>query len=170
MLAMHYRIPLVDAEALAAIRDRVAERGPLFDGMDGLAHKFFLLDALQPTYATFYLWRDERAAQRFLDGPFFAHLAQHFGRPRVHLTLPRKIVLPREEPREAWLVLAEADAMPHAPQRPRIDTMHPEHGRYLSLAFTGDWPGRRFEVLYHARGTDALDRPLSSDAVGFAVI
>ena len=170
MLAMHYRITLAGSDALAAVRRRVVERGPLFDGMDGLAHKFFLIDAAQPTYATFYLWRDEAAAQRFLHGPFFAHLVQHFGRPKVHLTLPQKIVLPKQDPSYAWLVIAEPEAMPYAPKRPRIDTLHPERGRYLSLAFTDDWPGRRFELLYHARGTAALDRPLLSDAIGFAIL
>jgi hypothetical protein len=170
MLSMHYRIALAGADAVAAVRRRVEERGPLFDGMDGLAHKFFLIDQAQPTYATFYLWRDEAAARRFLQGPFFAHLVEHFGRPKVHLTLPQKVVLPKQEPHEAWLVYAEAAAMPFAPQSPRIDTVHPEHGHYLSLAFTGDWPGRRFDILYHACGTAALDRPLVSDAIGFAMI
>jgi len=170
MIAMHYRIALAGSDAVAAVRRRVEERGPLFDGMHGLAHKFFLIDQTRPTYATFYLWRDEAAAQHFLQGPFFAHLVEHFGRPEVHLTLPRKVVLPKQEPREAWLVHAEADAMPVAPKSPRIDTVHPEHGRYLSLAFTGDWPGRRFEILYHARGPAALDRPLMSDAIRFAII
>ena len=61
----------------------------------------------------------------------------------MHLTLPQKIVLPKEEPRDAWLVIAEPEAMPYAPKHPRIDTLHPERGRYLSLAFTSDWPGRR---------------------------
>jgi hypothetical protein len=170
MLSMHYRIALAGPDAVASVRRRVAERGPLFDGMDGLAHKFFLIDELQPTYATFYLWRDEAAARRFLEGPFFAHLVEHFGRPKVHLTLPQKIVLPAQEPSQAWLIHAEAEALPYAPQSPRIDTIDPERGTYLSLAFTGDWPGRRFEILYHARGPAALDRPLMSDAISFAII
>jgi hypothetical protein len=170
MLAMHYRIALAGSDGVASVRRRITERGPLFDGMDGLAHKFFLIDALQPTYATFYLWRDEAAARRFLQGPFFADLVAHFGRPKVHLTLPQKIRLPEEEPRQAWLVHAEADAMPYAPRTPRIDTVDPERGDYLSLAFTGDWPGRRFDIAYHARGTAALDRHLASDAISFAII
>ena len=170
MIAMHYRIALAGSDGVAAVRRRVVERGPLFDGMEGLAHKFFLIDPARPTYATFYLWRDEAAAQGFLQGPFFADLVERFGRPKVHLTLPRKVVLPQQEPPEAWLVDAEADAMPFAPKSPRIDTLDPEHGRYLSLAFTSDWPGRRFEIVYHARGPAALDRPLLSDAVGFAIL
>jgi hypothetical protein len=47
MLAMHYKIPLSGPEAIATVRARAAERGPLFDGMDGLAHKLFRRNAGQ---------------------------------------------------------------------------------------------------------------------------
>ena len=167
MLAIHYCIPLADAESLAAVRRRVAERGRLFDGMEGLAHKFFLIDPVQPTYATYYLWRDSEAALRFLNGPFFAAVVESFGRPKVRLLLPQSVLLPEDAPRSAWLVHAEAEAMPAAPRQPRIDALDPASGEYLSLAFTGDWPGRRFDVAYHARGSAALDRTRMRDAVSF---
>ena len=93
MLAMHYQIALSGAEAVAAVRARAAERGPLFDGMAGLAHKLFLVDPADPCYATFYLWREPGAALDFLEGPFFAALAQSFGRPEVALLLTRAIEL-----------------------------------------------------------------------------
>ena len=170
MIAMHYSIALADADAVAEVRRRAESRGPLFDGMRDLAHKFFLIDPLRPAYATFYLWRDGDAAARFLAGPFFQAVVERFGRPKVHLLLPQKIVLPDFEPRQAWLINADAEAIPHAPPQPRIDALDPECGDYLSLAFTGDWPGRRFDIAYHARGSAALDRNLVRDSVDFAVI
>jgi hypothetical protein len=170
MLGLHYRIALPDHDAVQAVRRRVAERGTFFDGMAGLAHKFFLIDPVEPTYATFYLWRDEEAATRFLSGPFFADLVKSFGRPAVKLLLPQAIVLPDFEPREAWLIRAEPEALPYAPPQPRIDTLEPHCGDIVSLAFTPDWPGRRFEIAYHARGPAALDRNLVRDAVSFAIL
>ena len=94
MLAMHYKIPLSGPEAIAAVRARAAERGPMFDGMEGLAHKLFLIDPVDPCYATFYLWREPDAALAFLEGPFFAALSQTFGRPQVLLLLTRSTDLP----------------------------------------------------------------------------
>ena len=89
MLVMHYRIALSGdpADAAAAIRRRVAQRGHLFDGMPGLERKFFLLDPERPTYATLYLWREPGAALAFLRGPFFAAVIESFGRPEVRLLL-----------------------------------------------------------------------------------
>jgi hypothetical protein len=55
MLAMHDAIPLNGADQVATVRVRAAERGPWFDGMAGLGVKLFLLDPVDPCYATFYL-------------------------------------------------------------------------------------------------------------------
>jgi hypothetical protein len=64
------------------VRRRAAERGPLFDRMPGLAFKLFLVDPVDPCYATFYLWREPEAALAFLEGAFFAALSRRSGGPR----------------------------------------------------------------------------------------
>src|SRR5262245_56622341 len=94
MLAMHYKIRLEDEAAVAAVRRRAAERGPLFDGMKGLGEKLFLVDPVRPCYATFYLWEDPDAALAFLEGPFFKALSDTFGRPEVQLLLTKATALP----------------------------------------------------------------------------
>lgn len=152
MLAMHYLIPLDGAEAVAAVRHRAAERGPLFDGMPGLSEKFFLVDPVHPAYATFYLWHEPRAALGFLQGPFFAALSKTFGRPEVRLLLPSRVVLPSAEPASAVLADIAADS------GPAIAALDPISGRAVSLVFSRDTPGRQFDVMYHARGTGGPDR------------
>jgi heme-degrading monooxygenase HmoA len=155
MLAMHYRIPLSGAEAVAAVERRARERGPLFDGMPGLAHKFFLVDPVHPTYATFYLWQEAEAAHAFVTGPLFAALVEAFGRPEVRLLLTTAIDLPRTDPDGAVLVEGlAADA-----HGPRIDAIDPRDGAHLSLHFDDSIRGQRFRVPYHAQGTDATFRP-----------
>jgi hypothetical protein len=152
MLGMHYLIPLDGADAVAAVRRRAAERGPLFDRMEGLAEKYFLVDPADPTYATFYLWQDPRAALGFLQGSFFAALAETFGRPEVRLLLPSRIALPADEPASAVLAAIAPDS------GPAIATLDPISGHALSLVFSGNAPGRRFDVMYHARGGGGPDR------------
>jgi hypothetical protein len=147
MLAMHYLIRLDGAEAVAAVRRRAAERGPLFDRMDGLAEKFFLVDPVDPAYATFYLWRDPRAALAFLEGAFFAALSKTFGRPQVRLLLPHRLALPLDEPSTAVLTGMAAD------RGSAIATLDPSSGHALNLIFSPDVEGRRFDVMYHARGS-----------------
>lgn len=150
MIGMHYLIPLGCADAVAAVRRRAAERGPLFDGIKGLAEKFFLIDPAKPAYATFYLWHDPQAALGFLQGSFFAALAETFGRPEVRLLVPTRVALPPDEPAGAVL----ADVAPDS--GPAIATLDPINGRAFSLVFSRNAPGRRFDVLYHARGTGGL--------------
>ncbi len=163
MLAMHYRIPLdpqaeaSQADAVTALRRRAAERGPLFDGMPGLALKLFLVDPVRPTYATFYLWREAAAALRFLEGDFFANLSAAFGRPAVRLLLPRRIELPRQP--IASLALTETSANPmgsHEPAGSQIATLDPLDGTALAVHFDPAAGGRRFEIMYVAEGAVPL--------------
>ena len=151
MLAMHYKIPLSGPEAIAAVRARAAERGPLFDGMDGLAHKLFLIDPVDPCYATFYLWRRPDAALTFLEGPFFAALSQAFGRPQVVLLLTRSTELAFAA--GDAVVLDSRQGEPSGSEALRA--VDPKGGEILSLG--GGPHGRRFEVIYHARGAAAAD-------------
>ena len=146
MLAMHYKIPLSGPEAIATVRARAAERGPLFDGMEGLAHKLFLIDSVDPCYATFYLWREPDAALTFLEGSFFAALSQTFGRPQVVLLLTRATDLPFATGDTVVLDSRQGDSNGSESLR----AVDPKSGELLTL---GSGPhGRRFEVMYHARG------------------
>ena len=151
MLAMHYAIPLAGSEAVAAVRRRAAERGPLFDGLPGLARKLFLLDAAEPCYATFYLWRDADAALAFLDGTFFQALAAHFGRPDVRLLLSHATDLPFAA--GTSLRLAEG---PVRLAGGGVHATDPHTGDAITLTpAQAGTPGRRFEVMYHAVGAGA---------------
>ena len=146
MLAMHYAIPLKDAEQVAAIRIRAAERGPLFDRMDGLAKKLFLVDPVDPCYATFYLWRHAEAALGFLEGPFFKALSDSFGRPDVKLLLTTATELPFASG-EALRLQANAVVDTSSPVR----ALDPHNGDIFALA-PADAAGRYFEVMYRATG------------------
>lgn len=148
MLAMHYKILLADAQDVARVRARAAERGPMFDGMPGLAHKLFLVDPVDPCYATFYLWREPDAALRFLKGPFFAALSDTFGRPEVLLLLTEAQDLPPGLEREVSLA---AEPLAITPVNGTLDAIDPRDGSLVRLG-PGSAPGRRFEVMFHAKG------------------
>jgi hypothetical protein len=149
MLAMHYQIPLAGADSVAAVRTRAAERGPLFDDMPGLAHKLFLIDPVDPCYATFYLWQDADAARGFIEGPFFAALSSAFGRPKVFLLFTAATDLAFEAGDAVALEWRDAASPANAET---VDALDPRTGAILSLGPTGSG-GRRFEVMYHARGS-----------------
>jgi hypothetical protein len=147
MLAMHYAIPLKGADQLAAVRARAAERGPWFDGMAGLRAKLFLLDPIDPCYATFYLWCEANAALSFLEGPFFKALAETFGRPEVKLLLTTATDLP--------FAMGEALRLRSIPSDNALSlvrALDPRTGEVLGLA-PASAPGRQFDVMYRAVGT-----------------
>ncbi|MDB5365641.1 MAG: hypothetical protein JWM77_1568 [Rhodospirillales bacterium] len=150
MLLMRYDIPLEDAAQVAAVRARAAERGPRFDGMAGLDWKLFLVDPVEPCYATLYAWNDPAAATRFLDGPFFEALVASFGRPEVRLLLPRLVTPP---PRDLRHMTRTDDGADLAPDLSALD---PQDGAIFNARW-GDLgriaEGRRFEVMYLAHGS-----------------
>lgn len=146
MLAMHYAIALASADQVAAVRARVVERGPLFDGMAGLKVKLFLIDAANPCYATFYLWRDASAALDFLEGPLFRALCDAFGRPEVRLLLTRAIDLPFAAGETVGIGTDPAED-PSAP----IHAYDPGRGETVVLGRARP-SGRRFEIAYRAAG------------------
>lgn len=145
MLAMHYAIPLKDRDQVAAVRARVAERGPLFDGLPGLHVKLFLIDPADPCYAPFYLWREPDAALAFLSGDFFKSIIDTFGRPMVRLLISDARDLPFKSGEALRLRIG-----------PRVEAaaaiaFDPRHGEILSLS-PPHAPGRLFEIGYRAQG------------------
>ena len=151
MLVMHYRVALGGdpVEAAAVIRKRVAERGAFFDGMPGLERKFFLLDPVDPTYATLYLWREPEAALAFLQGPFFAAVIASFGRPVVRLLLPTAVELPASLPRSVTLSNEAQGVL----SGPRVQAIDPLDGSDFALSFAEAGRGQRFELLYTTRNS-----------------
>jgi hypothetical protein len=88
MLAKQYTIKLPADYDMAIVRQRVADRGHLFDDWPGLAFKAFLIServqgATANRYAPFYLWRDTSGTNEFLYGDGFAALEGSFGRPLI---------------------------------------------------------------------------------------
>lgn len=85
MIAMQYTIRLAGDYDLQLLRDRVARRKPLFDGLKGLVHKSYMFSSEQAIYAPFYVWENDDAARAFLISELFSDLVRTFGRPRVRL-------------------------------------------------------------------------------------
>jgi Domain of unknown function (DUF4865) len=83
MLAMQYSVRLTNDFDLGKVYERVAKRGPMFEGHPGLKHKFYLYDEEAHIYAPMYIWEDNQSAQSFLMENLFADVVQDFGRPRV---------------------------------------------------------------------------------------
>ena len=94
MIAMQYTFVFPDEYDMGSIRTRVAERGHLFDELDGLYEKAFLisekgvLGASQNSYAPLYLWNYNEAATNFLAGEKFRAVSNDFGRPIVQSWMP----------------------------------------------------------------------------------
>ncbi|WP_369978782.1 DUF4865 family protein [Xanthomonas bundabergensis] len=93
MIAMQYSIVLPADYDMAIIRRRIADKGPLLDGLPGLVFKAYLsadrrdpsLSSRSNLYAPFYLWRDAEAMHAFLAGAAFGALSESFGWPAVQL-------------------------------------------------------------------------------------
>lgn len=85
MIAMQYTIRLAGDYDLQLLRDRVAQRKKLFDGLKGLLHKTYMFNPEQAVYAPFYVWENDDAARAFLTSDLFRNVIKTFGRPRVRL-------------------------------------------------------------------------------------
>ncbi|WP_025899762.1 DUF4865 family protein [Sneathiella glossodoripedis] len=83
MLAMQYSVKLPTEYDLNKVNERVALRGPKFQGRPGLTHKFYLYEREEHIYAPLYIWENSQAAQDFLMDSLFGDVIQDFGRPRV---------------------------------------------------------------------------------------
>ncbi len=83
MLALQYSIHLPHDFDDAIIENRVNERGPAFDSIEGLQHKAFLYNRVDKLYAPFYIWRDLSGARDFLFDDLFQGFISQFRRPRT---------------------------------------------------------------------------------------
>jgi hypothetical protein len=142
MIAMSYSIALRGSEQLREIRQRVADRGPVFDRVPGLAAKVFLLDEVDPCYELYYLWRDADSMHDFLEGPLFAALAEKFGRPEITVYLTRATSLPFRPGDLIRISRSKADVAPGL-----VALINPRFGDTVCL---NAGRGRRLEVLYLA--------------------
>lgn len=94
MIGMQYVFTLPDDYDMRTIRNRVAERGHLFDKLEGLFEKAFLISemgmtgATENSYAPFYLWSHDEAISNFLASEKFRALSETFGRPTLRIWLP----------------------------------------------------------------------------------
>jgi hypothetical protein len=89
MHALHYPVTLPADYDMDIIRTRVATRGHLMDGFEGLGFKAYLMRergvAGSPVneYAPFYLWNTVEGMNSFLWGGPFQGIPDDFGRPVV---------------------------------------------------------------------------------------
>ena len=96
MIAMQYEFAFPAGHEMAAIAQRVADKGHLFDDWPGLVFKAFLVASEQDAelagsgnaYAPFYLWADAAAMADFLASEAFAGVSGAFGRPLVNAWVP----------------------------------------------------------------------------------
>jgi len=86
MRSLQYDIALPDGYDMNQIRHRVEQRGHLFEKVEGLGIKAFLIQsraegAARNVYAPLYFWASHHALSEFTAGPLFAGLIDSFGRP-----------------------------------------------------------------------------------------
>jgi len=129
MFAMQYAHRLPADYDLQIIRQRAAERGPLWDATPGLLFKAFVLQqagrhaATGNLYASVYLWADPAAAVEFVASERFDSVIRSFGRPPIETWLPvqalrgparQALTLYREEQAADPAVLASEAERNHA--------------------------------------------------------
>ncbi|WP_025130662.1 DUF4865 family protein [Pseudomonas sp. PH1b] len=94
MFAKQYSHRLPADYPMQLIRQRAAERGPLWDRVEGLVFKVFagrergVHGATENLYASIYLWQDAAGAGKMLMGPGFQGVIDSFGRPHIESWLP----------------------------------------------------------------------------------
>lgn len=92
MIAMQYGFVLPADYDMTIVRERIATKGPLLDGLPGLVFKAYLYAerpaSAENLYAPFYLWSDGESMHGFLNGPGFAAVAGAFGWPSVKIWTP----------------------------------------------------------------------------------
>ncbi|MFP4592419.1 MAG: DUF4865 family protein [bacterium] len=93
MILAHYTHPLPASYDTARIRERAQQRGPLWDDAPELYFKAFLLrergrfGAQASSYASLYLWQQDRALRDFLVNGRYQTVIDSFGRAEIHTRL-----------------------------------------------------------------------------------
>lgn len=94
MIGMQYTFILPDDFDMGRLRAQVTERAELFDRMEGLYQKAFLISendvhgASRNSYAPFCFWNYTEAMANFFVGDKFKMASDAFGRPAVTSWLP----------------------------------------------------------------------------------
>ena len=84
MHALSIRFHLPQDTDWRAIRQLMRERAGLYGGVEGLVSKAFVLNAQTCEYGGNYVWRDQAAADAFLQSPLFQGAVKRFGPASVH--------------------------------------------------------------------------------------
>ncbi|MDB5984746.1 MAG: hypothetical protein JWQ69_5761 [Pseudomonas sp.] len=140
MLAKQYSHRLPADYDMNIIRQRVTERGPLWDETEGLAFKAFVVQtrgqygAVGNLYASVYLWIDVQAATDFIMGERFESVINSFGRPSIETWLP---IDARKGPAKQALSLYRED-LPFAETADRRALMSAEVERNQGIAQRAD--------------------------------
>lgn len=181
MFAIQYSHRLPADYDVQRIRDRAAQRGPLWDDAEGLVLKAFVATergrhgAESNVYASVYLWADSAALARFLADGRFSSVIDSFGRPAIETWLPIQAhrgpaqsarTLYREEyeiaPSSKGIPDAIADIAPARDIVRRADTLatwtvlEPTTWRLIRFTLSADEPdprhaGKHYEVLHLAK-------------------
>ncbi|MFJ2989585.1 DUF4865 family protein [Collimonas sp. NPDC087041] len=94
MFAIQYSHRLPADYNMQQMRDRAAARGPLWDAVEGMIFKAFVIQergqngAAGNLYGAVYLWQEADATAKFLMGERFQSVIDSFGRPQVENWLP----------------------------------------------------------------------------------
>ncbi|WP_341312622.1 DUF4865 family protein [Paraburkholderia sp. IMGN_8] len=94
MFAKQYSHRLPSSYDMEIIRQRAAQRGPLWDATEGLGFKAFVVrergryGASANVYSAVYLWLDAARTADFFMGSRFQNVIDDFGRPEVETWLP----------------------------------------------------------------------------------
>ncbi|HTD05551.1 DUF4865 family protein [Undibacterium sp.] len=181
MFAMQYSHRLPADYDMQRIRERAAQRGPLWDATEGLAFKAFVSrtrgrdGATDNLYASVYLWLDPASAAAFVMDERFQAVIDSFGRPRVETWLPldarsgkqqQAVSLYREEiliePAADLIAVraAEIERNRHVARRPDTvavwTALDPEAWRLVRFTLSADAPDPArgstvYEVLHLAK-------------------
>lgn len=170
MRSLRYEIALPDDYDMNQIRDRVEQRGHLFEEVPGLAIKAFMVQshsqgAARNVYAPLYFWNSHQALSDFTAGPLFAGLIDSFGRPSAadHQVLAFDIADRSALPGVATIEAVDVDAsmLPGTFQRleekqHRAALTHPGLFAAATLLDTRDWVATRVRLWANSRSVQGV--------------
>ena len=171
MIARQYSFTLPADYDMGIIGRRVDQRGHVFDELDGLFLKAFLVaekgvrGSQENLYAPFYLWHSDAAMADFFRSEKFKAVCEAFGRPavRVWTVLQLEQVDPASVPafatREIIDVPASADLGPFTASELAMQRGAPHAGGLHSRLVALDprsWDLLRFTLYHEPSDTDQL--------------